>query len=315
MTVNSISVIIPCYNEELVIKECYLRLKFVLNTLQAKHEIIFINDGSNDKTALILDSFAANDKLTKIIHFSRNFGHQAAVMAGINHCCSDVAVIIDADLQDPPELIPQILGTLIDNDANVVYCVRMSRDGESLLKKMTSKMFYRVLNSLSDVSLPLDTGDFRAIDRCVINELKSLKEKNKYIRGLISWIGFKQVPFYYARDARLKGETKYPFTKMFRFASNALVSFSLKPLKCATIMGFISFTLGLIFGLWFLCGKVFGFISSETGWTSLVIMIIFFGGVQLLTIGVLGQYLGVVLNEVKNRPEYIISRINNICDE
>ncbi|MGL6180114.1 MAG: glycosyltransferase family 2 protein [Tannerellaceae bacterium] len=309
---NSISVIIPCYNEELVIKECYLRLKLVLNTLQVKHEIIFINDGSSDRTALILDNFAANDKRTKIIHFSRNFGHQPAVMAGINHSCSDVAVIIDADLQDPPELIPQILETLIDNDANVVYCVRKSREGESLFKKITAKMFYRVLNSLSDVTLPLDTGDFRAIDRQVIDELKSLREKNKYIRGLISWIGFKQVPFYYARDSRLNGETKYPFTKMIRFASNALISFSLKPLKWATIMGFISCSVGFILGLLFLCGKVFGFIYSETGWTSLVIMIIFFGGVQLLTIGVLGQYLGVVLNEVKNRPEYVISRINNI---
>jgi len=308
---KTLSVIVPCYNEEAVITDTYQRLKKVLSTLDNNSKIIFINDGSSDSTRKILSRIAAMDLSVKVIHFSRNFGHQKAVAAGIHNCNSDLAIIIDADLQDPPELIPDILALQERENANVVYCVRRNRTGESKFKLLSAKIFYRSLNKLSEVQFPLDTGDFRLIDASVIREFIRFNEKSKYIRGIISWIGFKQVPFYYEREARLAGETKYPLKKMISFASTALFYFSKKPLLMAITLGFFAVVLGIILAIWYILGKIIGYTNAETGWTSIMIIIIFFGGIQLLTVGVLGQYIGILFDEVKNRPEYIIDEIVN----
>ena len=193
---KKLAIIIPCYNEEEVIRESYRRTKQALAQLPLATEIIYVNDGSHDNTRPVLNEIAASDPQVKVIHFSRNFGHQPAVTAGIHRCTADFAIIMDADLQDPPELIPEILELQEKEAANVVYCVRKSREGDHFFKRVTAKMFYRLMNSMSEVKFPLDTGDFRLIDRKVMNEFRRLKERGKYIRGLISWVGFKQVPFY-----------------------------------------------------------------------------------------------------------------------
>ena len=308
---KTLSVIVPCYNEETVIAVTYERIKKVLSELKNPSRIIFINDGSYDKTREILSGIAAEDTSVQVIHFSRNFGHQIAVTAGIHHCNSDLAVIIDADLQDPPELIPELLAKQEEEQANVVYCVRKSRAGESKFKLWTAKLFYRLLNKMSEIQFPSDTGDFRLIDAKVIQEFKRFKEKGKYIRGIISWIGLKQAPFYYERAARFSGETKYPLKKMLSFASTAILHFSKKPLLIVISLGFVAVIFGIIMAIWYMFGKIFGYTNAESGWTSIMITIIFFGGVQFLTVGVLGQYIGILFDEVKGRPEYIIETIEN----
>lgn len=301
-----LSVIIPCYNEEDVIVESYKHTKSVLDTLSCDSEIIYVNDGSADRTYELLNEIAATDGHVKVLHFSRNFGHQPAVSAGIHYCKSDWAIIMDADLQDPPELIPEMLKFREQEQANVVYCVRTSRAKESFFKRKSAKSFYRFMNFMSEVEFPLDTGDFRLIDRKIMDQFYRLREHSKYIRGLVSWMGFKQVPFYYERHARFAGETKYPLAKMIKFASTALLYFSKKPLLIAIGLGFLAVIVGILLAVWVALGKLYGFSNAETGWTSIITVVVFFGGVQLLTIGVLGQYIGVLFDEIKGRPEYII---------
>lgn len=308
---KKLAVIVPCYNEELVIAESYRRTKAVMEKLSILTEIIYINDGSRDKTRDILNEIASKDTHVKVIHFSRNFGHQPAVTAGINNCDADLAVIMDVDMQDPPELIPDILELQEREQANVVYCVRKSRSGESVFKRLTAKMFYRFLNNMSEVQFPVDTGDFRMVDRKIMDQFDRFQERGKYIRGLISWLGYKQVPFYYEREARIAGETKYPISKMLKFASTAMLYFSKKPLRIVVGLGFIAVVLGLLLALYFAVGKIYGFSNAETGWTSIMTTVIFFGGVQLLTVGVLGQYIGVLFDEIKARPEYVIDEKRN----
>lgn len=301
-----LSVIIPCYNEELVVRESHKRLTSVMQQIEMDYELIFINDGSRDNTYSILKELASQDPCTKILNFARNFGHQCAVTAGLNNCSGDLAVIIDSDLQDPPEVILDMLEIQKREGANVVYGVRKKRDGESWFKLVTAKYFYRTLNKLSDVQFPVDTGDFRLVDRNIINEFNKLHEKNKYIRGLISWMGYKQVPCYYERKERFAGETKYPLKKMLKFASIGLFYFSKKPLKMATWLGFFSVALCLIYAIVIFIMKLIHPASFVVGWTSIVLLVIFFGGVQLLTVGILGQYIGNLFDEAKDRPEYII---------
>ncbi|MDR1023493.1 MAG: glycosyltransferase family 2 protein [Prevotellaceae bacterium] len=302
-----LSAIIPCYNEEAVIAETHRRLTEVMKKLPHEYELIFVNDGSRDCTFNILSELAAQDKNLKLLNFSRNFGHQCAVSAGLQSCTGDAAVIIDADLQDPPAVILEMLDIMKTEQASVVYGVRKHRKGESWFKLLTAKLFYRLLNYLSDVKFPVDTGDFRLMDRKVINEFNALKEKNKYIRGLISWMGFKQAPCYYERDKRFAGETKYPLRKMLKFAMIGLFYFSKKPLKLSTSLGFFCMFLGLAYVLWMMISHFILERDAVLGWTSTIALIVFFGGVQLLTIGVLGQYIGNIFDEAKGRPEYIVS--------
>jgi dolichol-phosphate mannosyltransferase len=305
---QTLTIIIPCYNEELLIEKTYQRVNNVLSQL-ADYEalIIFINDGSKDKTAEKLNIIARKDSKVKLIHFSRNFGHQAAVTAGINNTDSDLAIIIDADLQDPPELFGNMLNLYHSSNCNAIYCVRKTRKGENLFKKITAKYFYRLMDRLSEVPIPLDTGDFRLIDKNIIQEFKKLGEKNKFVRGLISWIGFVQIPFYYERDERLEGETKYPLKKMIRFALNGIMYFSKKPLKLAIQLGFFSTLIALVLLFYILYGY---FVSGHTvaGWASTLTIVIFFGGIQLLTIGLVAQYIANIFDEVKGRPDYIIAQ-------
>ena len=306
---QTLSLIVPCYNEAAVIEASYERFKKVMDGLTTvKPDLIFINDGSKDQTGALLSAIAQKDSRVTVLHFSRNFGHQPAVTAGIHHCKSDLAVIMDADLQDPPELIPELLEKQKQENASVVYCVRHTRDGVSFMKLFSYKLFYRSLNMLSEVTFPLDTGDFRLIDRQVMDEFSRFREKNKYIRGIISWVGFKQVPFYYERDARFAGVTKYPLRKLMHLAGTAMLYFSKKPLKVAAGLGFIAVMMGLVYAVWIFLGKIYGFVDAEIGWSSIILLVIFFGGVQLLTVGVLGQYIGIIFDEVKDRPEYIVEK-------
>lgn len=228
---KKVSVVIPMYYEEEVANECYQRMKTVLTSISNyEYEIIFINDGSKDRTLEILEEIAKEDPNVKVLSFSRNFGHQCAVTAGIKHVSGDAIVIIDADLQDPPELIPEML-ELWEQGYEVIYGKRKLREGESKFKLLTAKMFYQTLNALSDVDIPKDTGDFRLVDRKVVDVINELPEHNKFLRGLFSWVGFKQTPFEYERKERFAGETKYPLKKMLKLASDGIISFSTKPLK------------------------------------------------------------------------------------
>ena len=237
---KKISIVVPMYYEEEVAKECYSRLKGILEKIENyNYEIIFINDGSKDKTLPILMEIAEKDKNVKVISFARNFGHQCAVTAGLQYVTGDAIVIIDADLQDPPELIPDML-KLWEDGNDVIYGKRKSREGESKFKLLTASMFYKTLNALSDVEIPKDTGDFRLVDRKVVDVINSLPEHNKFLRGLFSWVGFKQTPFEYERKERFAGKTKYPLKKMLKLAQDGIFSFSTKPLRIVGTMGIIS---------------------------------------------------------------------------
>src|SRR6185369_3394615 len=303
----TITIIIPCFNEEKVIRDTYRRLSAALDNHAAlEYELLFVDDGSTDGTQRILRDLASSDPRVNLIKFSRNFGHQPAVSAGIRHCHGDLAVIIDADLQDPPEIIPDMISLLVRTASNVVYGVRRKRKGETLFKRVTARLFYLTLNNLSEVPLPIDTGDFRVIDRKIIHAFNGLQENNKYIRGLISWMGFKQTPYYYERDARYAGSTKYTLRKMLRFASNGVFYFSKKPLKIASTFGCLSVAAGLLLSMWILINKIVNPQYLVSGWASIILLVIYFGGVQLLTIGILGQYIGSLFDEVKGRPEYIL---------
>jgi glycosyltransferase involved in cell wall biosynthesis len=306
-----ISIIVPCYNEEQVIRETHLQLSNVLKKHFNNYEVIFVNDGSKDNTLNILNKLAKEDKHLKIINFSRNFGHQPAVSAGIDNCSGDYAIIMDADLQDPPQCIPDMVALAIAEQANVVYGVRKTRKGETLFKKITAKYFYQLLNYFSEINIPIDTGDFRLIDKKIIKQYKKLKERNKFIRGLISWIGYKQIPFFYDRDARLAGETHYPFTKMFAFAIKGLLYFSKHPLYIAINIGLSCVVLSVLYFLVFVVLKLTRPEMVVQGWTSLVGLLVLLGGLQLLGIGLIGVYIGNMFDEIKARPEYIIDDIDD----
>lgn len=309
---NKVSVVVPMYYEEEVAHECYNRLTNVLKNIQNyEYEIVFVNDGSKDKTLEILEEIANEDKNVKIVSFARNFGHQAAVTAGIKYVTGDAVVIIDADLQDPPELIPDML-KLWEEGHEVIYGKRKSRDGESKFKLLTAKMFYKTLNSLSDVEIPKDTGDFRLVDKKVIDVVNSMPEHNKFLRGLFSWVGFKQKAFEYERKERFAGETKYPLKKMLKLASDGIISFSSKPLKLVGGLGLLTILISIAILIYSLISYVFNLNHLTPGWTSLMVTITLFSGVQLLSIWIMSEYIARIYDETKNRPQYIVDKEINI---
>lgn len=305
-----LSIIIPIYNEEGNILKLIERLKLVVDKIQLSSvEYIFVNDGSKDSSLLMIKELAKNNKEIKYIDLSRNFGHQIAVTAGIDHSQGDAVVIIDADLQDPPELIPQLYAKL-KSGFEVVYAKRKSRQGESFVKKFTARMFYRILRKMTSINIPVDTGDFRIMDKKIVEVLKKMPEQQKFLRGQISWVGFKQTYVEYDREERLIGTTGYTYKKMIRLALDGITSFSNFPLKIVTIAGFVVSAISFFVALYALYSR---FVSKDylPGWPSLILAILFIGGIQLIGIGIIGEYISRMSANIRNRPLYI-SRESNI---
>ncbi|PKM76652.1 MAG: glycosyltransferase [Firmicutes bacterium HGW-Firmicutes-15] len=298
------TVIIPVYNEEAVIQESYHRLTRVMQSTGEPYELLFINDGSGDRTAEFIEGFAERDECVKLLDFSRNFGHQIAITAGMDYALGDAIVIIDADLQDPPELIPQMIEKWKEG-YEVVYAMRSQRKGETLFKKWTAAFFYRLLGALAEVKIPPDTGDFRLIDRKVCDAMHSIREKNRFVRGLVSWVGFRQTAIEYVREERYAGETKYPLKKMLRFSMDGITSFSYKPLKLATYLGFVVSFASFVYLLISLGEKIFT-ASTTAGWSSLIACLMLLNGVILILFGIIGEYIGRIYDETKDRPLYIL---------
>lgn len=301
------SVVVPAHNEEEVINETYTRLTNVMQELNEPYEIIFINDGSTDKTAEIIAKFCYSDANIKLINFTRNFGHMSAISAGMEHAKGNAIFVIDADLQDPPETFIQ-MAEKWNEGYHVVYGKRKKREGDGWFKKLTAKCFYRIINSLATVELPLDTGEFRLIDRKVCDAVNKLPEKSRYIRGLVSWVGFRQVAVEYVRNQRFAGQTKYPFEKMMAFAMDAITAFSYKPLRLATGLGVLISLFGFIYMVVVLY-QVFFTDRAIAGWASTMMAMLFTQGIILLIMGLMGEYIGRIYEEIKNRPSYIVQEI------
>lgn len=300
-----LSMVIPCFNEETVIEETIRQLTQFCNELVGLDvELIFVDDGSRDQTREILKAHAAKDPRIKIIGFARNFGHQIAVTAGIDASGGDAVVLIDADLQDPPAVVHEMIAKWREG-YDVVYGTRSERPGESLFKLATARGFYRLLNKLSNVPIPLDTGDFRLMSRPVVETLKAMPERDRFVRGMVSWVGFRQTAVPYKRAERFAGESKYPLTKMLRFSIDGILSFSTKPLQLSVALGLISASFSLVGIIYALVLRIFTNIWVP-GWTAIMIAVLFIGGVQLISVGILGEYVGRIYNEVKKRPLYVV---------
>lgn len=301
-----LSIVIPCYNEEDVIGETIKRLDaFCAERQDMDVELIFVDDGSKDRTLQLLRAYAENNEQIKIIRFARNFGHQTAVTAGIDAANGDAVVLIDADLQDPPEVVHAMIEKWREG-FDVVYGTRTERPGESAFKLATARGFYRLLNKLSDVPIPLDTGDFRLMSRPVVDTLSAMPEHDRFIRGMVSWVGFNQTALPYKRAERFAGESKYPLRKMIRFAADGIISFSSKPLQLSIGLGIASAALAFL-GIAY---AIFIRLLTDNwveGWTAIMVAVLFIGGVQLISIGILGEYIGRIYNEIKQRPLYIVS--------
>ncbi len=305
---KKLSVIIPIYNEEGNIPALFERLNSVVSKMDVEPEFLFVNDGSRDNSIALIKALAAKNTFVKYIDFSRNFGHQVAVSAGLDKASGDAIVIIDADLQDPPELIIEMFNKM-QNGFDVVYAKRRARKGESFLKKFTAGMFYRILGSITSVSIPVDTGDFRIMSKQVADIVKSMPEKEKFLRGQISWVGFEQTFVEYDRDERQSGETGYTYSKMIRFALDGITSFSNFPLKFASGAGFVVSGFSFLMILYALYSRYILKVY-EPGWTSLMLAITFIGGIQLISIGIIGEYISRMSANIRNRPLYIIKNTN-----
>lgn len=300
----TISIVAPIYNEAQVIPELYRRVKEVMETIEDPWEFLMVDDGSSDGSTDLIRQIASQDVRVKPVIFARNFGHQLAVTAGLDYACGDAVIIIDADLQDPPELIPDLV-TKWREGYEVVYAIRAEREGESWFKLFTASLFYRLIYKITDVKIPLDTGDFRLLDRQVIQVMRKMRERHRFLRGMSVWVGFKQTGVEYRRSARFAGETKYPFRKMFKFASDAITSFSYFPLQLATYLGFLSAVLSILAIPVVIVLRQSG-MQAFLGQATTLIAVLFLGGVQLISLGILGEYIGRLYDEAKGRPLYIV---------
>ncbi|NLG18639.1 MAG: glycosyltransferase family 2 protein [Fibrobacter sp.] len=314
-----ISLIIPCYNEQEVLHKLYDRVTPVLEKTGDDYEVILIDDGSRDNSLSIMEEFHERNSKWKYLSFSRNFGHQTAVSAGIFYCSGDCAVIIDADLQDPPELIPDLICKWKEG-FKVVYAVRKKRK-EGIVKRFCYSAFYRLLAKSASISIPLDSGDFCLMDRVVLNRIKSMPESNRFIRGMRAWVGFKQIGIEYERDARAAGKPQYTFSKLLRLAFDGIFSFSTMPLRMTAVFGFIISFFSFIFAAYSLVQRIFADFFMQynfklvPGFATTIVSIFFLGGVQLICLGVIGEYIGRVYDEVKRRPLWVISKASGIDTE
>lgn len=300
----TLSVVAPVYNEEAILPELYRRLVAVLDGAGLDWELVLVNDGSRDRSPEIMRELHAADPRVKVVDFARNFGHQVAITAGADYAQGDAVVIIDADLQDPPEVILDLLAKWREG-YEVVYAVRAERKGETWFKEFTAKAFYRIIYKITDINIPMDTGDFRLMDRKVVEALRTMREKHRFMRGMSVWVGFKQVGVEYVRAERYAGETKYPLKKMLRFALDGITSFSYFPLQVATYFGFIAAAVAVLGIILTVILRLTGS-HAFYGQATTLVAVLFLGGVQLISLGIIGEYLGRIYDEVKGRPLYIV---------
>ena len=306
------SLVVPAYNEEGVIQELVAHLGGVMDALDGDAEAILVDDGSRDRTYELMLEAARNDPRFRLVRLSRNFGHQIALTAGVDLASGDAVIVMDADLQDPPEVVLELAKRWREG-YDVVYAVRDVRHGETRFKRATASAFYRGFNRISEVKVPLDVGDFRLVDRRALDVFNRMRESNRFVRGMFSWIGFRQTGVVYERHERFAGETKYPLRKMLRFATTGVISFSSAPLRAALNLGFIVSFIAFALGIWSVIVKIAGFYNVP-GWTSIVVVTAFLGGIQLIVLGVIGEYIGDIHEEVKRRPLYVISELENFPD-
>jgi glycosyltransferase involved in cell wall biosynthesis len=299
------SVLVPVHDEEAVVGECHRRLKEVMDSTGEPYELVFIDDGSHDRTGERLGALAASDPHVKVIAFSRNFGHQIAISAGMDRAAGAAVIVIDADLQDPPAVILQMIAKWKEG-FDVVHGRRAERQGETAFKRATAFVFYRVLRSLTEVDIPPDVGDFRLIDRKVCDVMARIRERNRFVRGIISWIGFRQTTVSYVREKRFAGESKYPLSKMLHFAFDAIIGFSYRPLKLASYLGLVTSLGGFAYLAYVVYLKYFTDRTVQ-GWTSIIALNLVFNGIVLLLLGIMGEYIGRIYDESKARPFYVVS--------
>ncbi|WP_213980711.1 glycosyltransferase family 2 protein [Sphingomonas sp. dw_22] len=304
----ALSVVIPCYNEEACLEMLHARVSAAAKGVVGEdYEIVLINDGSRDASWPVMQRLSAADPHLVAINLSRNHGHQLALTAGLDLCAGAQILIIDADLQDPPELLGEMRATMAAEGADVIYAVRRKRDGESIFKKATAAIFYRALDRITDTPIPLDTGDFRLMTRRALDAFLSLPEQARFIRGMVAWIGFRQVPFVYDRHERHAGTSKYPLGKMIRFALDAITGFSTAPLRFASHVGLLLTAASVLLMLYILVGWLMG--NAVQGWTSTMLVVVFLGAVQMFVLGMIGEYLGRLYVESKKRPLYIVADV------
>lgn len=303
------SFIVPVFNEEATLVELYRRLSVVMDSMDGTVELVLVDDGSHDRSLTIMRDLRERDHRVCYLSFARNFGHQVAVTAGLNFVRGQAIVVLDADLQDPPELIPE-LADKWRRGYDVVYAQRVQRHQEGWFKRLTAYLFYRLLRQLADVDMPTDTGDFCLMDRRVVNALNTMPERNRYIRGLRSWLGFRQIAIPFERDSRFAGEVKYTFRKSLALAIDGLVSFSKVPLRISTYVGLFAAVVAIVMAILVLYWRFFSPVSPLTGFATIAVAIFFLGAVQLFSIGILGEYIGRIYEEVKNRPVYILGEIS-----
>lgn len=299
-----LSVVAPVFNEEPILPELYRRLRETLDAIGEPWEIVFVNDGSRDRSLDIMRELHRQDPRVHVVSFSRNFGHQIAITAGLDYAQGDAVIIIDADLQDPPATIAEMVKKWREG-YDIVYAVRAQRKGESWFKLFTAHLFYRLINRITGVKIPVDTGDFRLMDRRAVEAMRSLREHHRFMRGLSAWIGFRQVGIEYVREERYAGQTKYPFRKMLRFALDGITAFSYLPLQLATYLGFIIAGLSLVGIVATIILRLSGS-QAFYGQASTLVMVMFLGGIQLISLGIIGEYLGRIYDEVKRRPLYLV---------
>jgi dolichol-phosphate mannosyltransferase len=309
----TLTLVLPVYNEEAVIPLLHDRLQAFLGTLGESAEVLFVNDGSRDKSMALLRDLAARDERYRVLSFSRNFGHQSAITAGVDYARGKAVVVMDADLQDPPEVVSEMLARWREG-YDVVYGQRRSREGETWFKLVTARYFYRVFRALIPIEVPLDAGDFRLMSRQVVLTLRGLREAHRFVRGMVAWVGFRQTAVFYDRPGRAAGETKYPLRKMLRFAIDGITSFSVVPLRFATYLGMLISVAAVGYAMWALYDKVV-LHATVQGWTTTVVLVALLSSVQLLMVGILGEYVGRIYEQVKLRPLYIIAERVNLPRE